>query len=74
MRLRVNYGPFLRHVEEYYKVLLPKLVPMQCTKGGPVILMQVENEYGYYANDTGYLAAVRKLMEDGGVEVPLCRH
>lgn len=71
MRLRVNYGPFLRHVEEYYKVLLPKLVPMQCTKGGPVILMQVENEYGYYANDTGYLAAVRKLMEDGGVEVPL---
>ena len=74
MRLRVNYGPFLRQVEEYYKVLLPKLVPMQCTKGGPVILMQVENEYGYYANDTGYLAAVRKLMEDGGVEVPLCRH
>ncbi len=55
-------------------MLLPKLVPMQCTKGGPVILMQVENEYGYYANDTGYLAAVRKLMEDGGVEVPLCRH
>lgn len=71
MRLRVNYGPFLRHVEEYYKVLLPKLAPMQCTKGGPVILMQVENEYGYYANDTGYLAAIRKLMTDGGVEVPL---
>lgn len=71
MRLRVNYGPFLRHVEEYYKVLLPKLVPMQCTKGGPVILMQVENEYGYYANDTGYLEAIRKLMTDGDVEVPL---
>ena len=27
MRLRVSYGPFLRHVEEYYKVLLPKLTP-----------------------------------------------
>lgn len=71
MKLRVNDPSFLRHVEEYYKALLPKLVPWQCTRGGPVILMQVENEYGYYANDTGYLEAIRKRMEDGGVEVPL---
>ncbi len=71
MKLRISYPPFLKHVEEYYRVLLPKLAPMQCTRGGPVILMQVENEYGYYANDTGYLEAVRRLMADGGVEVPL---
>nr|WP_321152624.1 beta-galactosidase family protein [uncultured Acetatifactor sp.] len=71
MRLRVSYGPFLRHVEEYYKVLLPKLAPLQCTKGGPVILMQVENEYGYYANDRAYLEEIRRLMREGGVEVPL---
>jgi len=71
MRLRINYPPFLRHVEEYYRVLLPKLTPWQITKGGPVILMQVENEYGYYANDITYLEAVRKLMTDNGVEVPL---
>ncbi len=71
MRLRVNYPPFLRHVEEYYKVLLPRLVPWQITRGGPVILMQVENEYGYYANDVTYLEAVKKLMTDNGVEVPL---
>lgn len=71
MRLRVNYPPFMRHVEEYYKVLLPKLIPWQCTNGGPVIMMQVENEYGYYANDCTYLEAIRKLMTDGGVNVPL---
>lgn len=71
MKLRINYPPFLRHVEEYYKVLLPKLTPWQCTNDGPVILMQVENEYGYYANDTTYLEAVRKLMIEGGVTVPL---
>lgn len=71
MRLRVNDPPFMRHVEEYYKVLMPKLVPWQFTKGGPVILMQVENEYGYYANDSTYLEAVKKLMTDNGVEVPL---
>lgn len=71
MRLRVNYPPFMRHVEEYYKVLLPKLIPWQCTNGGPVIMMQVENEYGYYANDCTYLESIRKLMTDGGVNVPL---
>ena len=71
MKLRVSYAPFLRHVEEYYRVLLPKLAPWQCTKGGPVILMQVENEYGYYANDKGYLEAIRRLMTENGVEVPL---
>lgn len=71
MRLRVNYPPFMRHVEDYYNVLIPRLVPWQFTKGGPVIMMQVENEYGYYANDSTYLGAVRKLMTDNGVEVPL---
>lgn len=71
MRLRVNYPPFMRHVEDYYKVLIPRLIPWQFTEGGPVIMMQVENEYGYYANDGTYLEAVRKLMTDNGVEVPL---
>ncbi len=71
MRLRVNYPPFLHHVEEYYRVLLPRLTKWQCTKGGPVILMQVENEYGYYANDTTYLKEIKRMMMEGGVEVPL---
>lgn len=70
MRLRVNYPPFMKHVEEYYKVLLPKITPWQITNGGPVILMQVENEYGYFANDTTYLGCIRKLMRDSGVNVP----
>lgn len=71
MKLRICYPPFLRHVEEYYKVLLPKLVPWQITRGGPVILMQVENEYGYYANDRNYMNAVKAFMTENGVDVPL---
>lgn len=70
MKLRVCYPPFLRHVEEYYKVLLPRITPYQITKGGPVILMQVENEYGYYANDKDYLDTIRRYMTENGVEVP----
>ena len=71
MKLRVSYKPFLEAVEEYYKVLLPRLVPYQIDNGGPVIMMQVENEYGYYANDSAYLETMRELMVKNGVTVPL---
>lgn len=71
MRLRAYYEPFLRHVREYYDVLLPMLTPLQITEGGPVILMQVENEYGYYGDDTRYMEAIRDMMLERGVAVPL---
>lgn len=71
MRLRAYYEPFLRHVREYYDVLFERIVPLQITKGGPVIMMQVENEYGYYGEDTRYMEAMRDMMLERGVEVPL---
>ena len=40
-------------------------------QGGPVILMQVENEYGYYGDDTRYMETMKQLMLDNGAEVPL---
>lgn len=70
MKLRVNYAPFLRHVYDYYDVLFEKLVPYQINYGGPVILMQVENEYGYYANDRDYLMLLKDKMTESGVVVP----
>ena len=33
--------------------------------------MQVENEYGYYSSDTAYIDALREIMLDNGVTVPL---
>lgn len=71
MRLRISYEPYLRHVEAYYNVLMPKIAPWQFTEGGPVILMQVENEYGYFANDNGYPEEIRRLMVEKGINVPL---
>ncbi len=71
MKLRVSYEPFMQAVEAYYKVLLPKIVPYQIDRGGNVIMMQVENEYGYYANDKQYLSSMKDLMIKYGVTVPL---
>ena len=71
MRLRACHDSFLGHVREYYDRLFPLITPLQITQGGPVIMMQVENEYGYYGDDTRYMETMRDLMLERGVTVPL---
>ncbi|MBO5197782.1 MAG: beta-galactosidase [Lachnospiraceae bacterium] len=71
MRLRTCYGPFLKHVADYYKKLFEILTPLQITKGGPIIMYQVENEYGSYGSDTLYLETLKRMMIENGTEIPL---
>lgn len=71
MRYRCSDPRYMAHVADYYRALMPILTPLQITHGGPVIMMQVENEYGSYGNDKQYLAFLRDLMLDAGVDVPL---
>lgn len=71
MKLRANYEPYLKHVREYYDMLFPKVIKYQVNHGGPIILMQIENEYGYYGMDTSYLEIIRDMMLERGVVVPL---
>lgn len=71
MHLRCTYEPYMKHVAEYYQRLFLELVPLQITKGGPVILMQIENEYGYYGEDSTYLEWLKAQMIENGCEVPL---
>ena len=70
MRPRCSYEPFLKHVREYYEVLLPKLVPYQIDHGGKIIMMQIENEYGYYGDDKAYMKWLADTMRSLGVTVP----
>lgn len=70
MRLRCSYEPYLKAVREYYEVLIPKIVPYQEDHGGNIILVQIENEYGYYGNDTAYLEFLRDTMRQLGITVP----
>lgn len=71
MRLRGFYKPFLNHVREYYQELFKILTPLQINYGGPIIMMQIENEYGYYGNDTKYMEALKISMIENGTVVPL---
>lgn len=71
IRLRTDDPIFLEKIDHYYAHLIPKLLPYQITEGGPVLMMQVENEYGSYGMDKTYLKKVRDLMLKYGVTVPL---
>lgn len=71
MRLRCSDPRFLAKVDRYYDELIPRLVPLLSTNGGPVLAVQVENEYGSYGNDTSYLAYLRDGLLARGVDVLL---
>ena len=70
IRLRTDNPVYMDCVTSYYKELFKILTPLQCTKGGPIILMQVENEYGSYGTDKEYLKHLASLMRENGAEVP----
>ena len=71
MIVRSTYNGFLEAVDKYYDELFKVISPLQITNGGPVIMMQVENEYGSYGNDKKYLKAIKDLMIKHGCNVPL---
>ena len=69
--IRRNDPSYMAAVAGYLAALAPVLVPRQVDKGGPVILVQVENEYGAYGSDKDYLRALAKLLRGIGITVPL---
>jgi beta-galactosidase len=68
MQVRCAYAPFLEAVDRFFDALLPQLVPLQSTKGGPIIAMQVENEYGTFGNDKVYLRHLADGMHARGID------
>ncbi|WP_328461732.1 beta-galactosidase [Streptomyces sp. NBC_00669] len=60
LRLRRGDERYLKAVDAWFDVLLPVLVPLLAGNGGPVVALQIENEYGSYGNDTAYLEHLRQ--------------
>lgn len=71
LQLRSNCPFYLEKVKNYYQVLFEKLLPLQYCNGGPIIMMQVENEFGSFSNDDEYLRKLKAMMLELGVKVPL---
>ncbi|MGL4911319.1 MAG: beta-galactosidase, partial [Romboutsia sp.] len=68
VRVRNNDKIFLESVDRYYKELFKHISPLQTTQGGPVIMIQIENEYGSYGNNKLYLKNLMNMMIKYGCE------
>ncbi|XP_027928587.1 beta-galactosidase 8 isoform X1 [Vigna unguiculata] len=55
---------YLQLVERWWGNLLPKLVPLLYDNGGPIIMVQIENEFGSYGDDKAYLHHLVTLARD----------
>jgi len=68
MQVRCMYPPYLEAVDRFFDALLERLTPLQASRGGPIIAMQVENEYGSYGNDREYMQFLENGLRRRGVD------
>jgi len=71
MEIRCMNKPYLECFDRYLDKILGIVKPFLITNGGPVIMMQVENEYGYYGDDKEYLDYLYAGYRRRGIDVPL---
>ncbi|KAM8955401.1 beta-galactosidase-1-like protein 2 [Lycaon pictus] len=71
MKLRTTYKGFTKAVNHYFDKIIPMIVQLQYAKGGPIIAVQVENEYGSYHQDKRYLKYIKKALVTRGIKVLL---
>lgn len=69
--LRSSDPAFLEAVERYLDALMPIVLPRLGTRGGPIIAVQVENEYGAYGSETAYMERLYEALTSRGIDVPL---
>ncbi|MFF5446195.1 beta-galactosidase family protein [Streptomyces sp. NPDC012888] len=68
LRLRCSDPAFLAEVSAWFDLLVPELLPLLAGNGGPVVAVQIENEYGSYGNDAAYTAHVETALSERGVD------
>ena len=71
MKLRSRYSGYLQACKRYTQQVGRELKQLQITRGGPIIMVQVENEYGSFGDDKEYLGILRDDWREAGFEVPL---
>jgi beta-galactosidase len=57
---------FMEPAARWIKRLGQELAPLQIGNGGPIILVQVENEYGSFGDDHEYMRDIQRLLVDSG--------
>nr|XP_057943895.1 beta-galactosidase-1-like protein 2 isoform X2 [Doryrhamphus excisus] len=67
MRVRTTHPGFIEAVNTYFDKLIPNVVPLQYKRGGPIIAVQVESEYGSFAKDDSYMHFIKEALQSRGI-------
>ena len=62
IRLRENDPYFLERVDRFQKAVASQVGDLTVDNGGPIIMVQVENEYGSYGIDKEYVGNIRDML------------
>ncbi len=71
MEIRCMNDTYIKYFDRYLDRLFEEIRPLLCTNGGPIIMLQLENEYGYYGDDKEYLSYLKESYIKKGMDVPL---
>ncbi|XP_006150028.1 beta-galactosidase-1-like protein 3 [Tupaia chinensis] len=67
VQLRTTHEGFVKAVDKYFNQLIPRVLPLQYSLGGPIIALQVENEYGSYGLDKLYMPYLCQALLKRGI-------
>ncbi|HEY4205167.1 MAG TPA: beta-galactosidase family protein [Puia sp.] len=70
IKVRCMDPRYMSAVKRYVAHVAAEVASLQCDKGGPIIMTQIENEYGSYGNDRTYLKTLQKWWREDGITVP----
>ncbi len=62
IKLRENDPYFLERVDKFQKAVADQVSDLTIDNGGPIIMVQVENEYGSYGIDKPYVSNIRDML------------
>ena len=64
--LRERDPYFMERVRIFEQEVGKQLAPLTISNGGPIIMVQVENEYGSYGVDKEYVSGIRDILRESG--------
>jgi beta-galactosidase len=70
IKIRCMDPRYMQVTNRYIARLAQEIKPLQVTQGGPILMVQVENEYGSYGNDREYMQALASAWRKHGINVP----
>ncbi|HEY3625422.1 MAG TPA: beta-galactosidase family protein [Terracidiphilus sp.] len=65
--LRSRDPKYTAAVERWFARLGKEIAPLLLRNGGPIIAVQVENEYGSFGDDHAYMEALKTLLQKTGM-------